>query len=142
MISGSFRPLENDSYFRHGRASSRPSTSSLLPWNKDVDARHKAGHDDENRKDEAATVSASRPFALAEHGNAPAVGMDAVDVRLIRADHPVDVDKTLVAALRRDLLGGELVAADATFRIALAERNVAGGVLVEKGVQKKQAAFG
>jgi hypothetical protein len=29
----------------HGRASSRPSTSLLPERNKDVDARHKAGHD-------------------------------------------------------------------------------------------------
>jgi hypothetical protein len=31
---------------RHGRASSRPSTSFLPDAAKDVDARHKAGHDD------------------------------------------------------------------------------------------------
>src|ERR1700687_1485866 len=32
--------------FRHGRASSRPSTSFFLKCSKDVDARHKAGHEE------------------------------------------------------------------------------------------------
>jgi hypothetical protein len=38
--------IDLDSLFRHGRALSRPSTSVLLATDKDVDARHKAGHDE------------------------------------------------------------------------------------------------
>ena len=62
--------------------------------------------------------------------------MDAVDVGLVGADHPVDVDQALVAALRRDLLGRQLAAVDKTFRVALAERDVRGGVLVEQRVEE------
>src|SRR5450432_1370732 len=52
----------------------------------------------------------SGPFALAKHRDPPAVGVNAVDVDLVRANHPVDVDQALVADLRCDLRGGELVA--------------------------------
>jgi hypothetical protein len=44
-----FQVLPNSSkmiHFRHGRASSRPSTSFLPGCTQDVDARHKAGHDE------------------------------------------------------------------------------------------------
>ncbi len=68
-------------------------------------------------------------------------GAHAVDVDPVRADHPVDVDEALVAALRGDLLGRELGAVDEAFRIALAERDVAGGVLVEKRVEEQDAAL-
>jgi len=45
------------------------------------------------------------PLALAEHRYPASIGINAVDVCLVRADHPVDMDKTLVAALRCDLFG-------------------------------------
>ena len=32
-------------------------------------------------------------------------GVEAVDIDLVGADHPVDMDQALVAALRRDFLG-------------------------------------
>src|SRR6476661_8972047 len=83
----------------------------------------------------------SRPLALAEYGYASAVGVNAVDVGLIRADHPVDMDQALVAALRRNLLRRQPGAIDEAFRIALAERDVAGGVLVEQRVEEQQTAF-
>src|SRR6478752_7588914 len=74
----------------------------------------------------------SRPFAPAEYGDAAAVGMDAVDIGLVRTDHPVDVDQALVAALGCDLLRRELCTVNKAFRIALAERDVARRVLVEQ----------
>ena len=83
----------------------------------------------------------SGPLALAHHRHAAAVGVDAVDVDLARADHPVDVDQALVAALRRDLLRRQLGAVDEAFRVALAERDVAGGVLVEQRVVEQDAAL-
>src|SRR5215210_9114851 len=83
----------------------------------------------------------SSPLALSEHGHAPAVGVNAVDVGLVRAEHPVDVNEALVAALRRDLLGGRLAAVDEALRIALPQRDVAGGVLVEQRVEEQQPAF-
>ena len=43
------------------------------------------------------------PLALAEYRYPAAIRVNAVDVGLVRTDHPVDMDKTLVAALRRDL---------------------------------------
>jgi hypothetical protein len=57
----------------------------------------------------------SRPLAVPEDGHAPAIGVNAVDVGLVRTDHPVDVDQALVAALRSDLLGAELGAIDEAF---------------------------
>ena len=83
------------------------------------------------------TRNFSSPLALAENRYTPAVGVNAVDVNLVRADHPVDMDEALVAALRRDLLGRQLLAADEAFRIALAERDMTGGVLVEQGVEEQ-----
>src|SRR5258708_1566943 len=71
----------------------------------------------------------SGPLAPAEHRHAPAVGVDAVDVDPVRTDHPVDMDQALVATLRRDLLRCEAAAIDKAFRIALAGRDMAGGVL-------------
>jgi hypothetical protein len=38
--------------------------------------------------------------------------MNAIDVGLLRADHPVDMYKILVAALRRDLFGCQFAAID------------------------------
>jgi len=67
--------------------------------------------------------------------------MNAVNVGLVRADHPVDMDKALVATLRRDLFGHQFAAIDKAFRVALTERDVAGGVLVEQGIEEQQAAF-
>src|ERR1700682_3713084 len=76
----------------------------------------------------------SAPLALAEHGDAAAIGVNTVGVDVIRADHPVDVDQALVAALRGDLLWRQLGAVDEAFRIALAKRDVAGGGSVGQGV--------
>src|ERR1700738_5060622 len=87
-----------------------------------------------------AATDQSGPLALAEYRDAAAVGVNAVDVDFIRTDHPVDVDEALVAALRGDLLWRQSVAIDEAFRIALAERDVAGGVLVEQGVEEQQPA--
>src|SRR3979490_1227865 len=56
------------------------------------------------RSDKSQPEEPSSPFALAEYGDAPAVGVNAIDVDFIRADHPVDVNKTLVAAPRGNLL--------------------------------------
>ena len=75
-------------------------------------------------------------------GTLAAVGLDAVDVDLVRADHPVDMDQALVAALRRDLVRRQLVAVDEAVGIALAERDVAGGILVEQRVVEQDAATG
>src|SRR5580693_3185390 len=83
----------------------------------------------------------SRPLALAEYRDAPSVAVNAIDVDFVGADHPVDMDQALVAALRRDLLLGQPGAVDETFRIALAERDMAGGVLVEQGVEEQQPAL-
>ena len=74
---------------------------------------------------------------LREDRDASAVGVNAVNVGLIRADHPVDMDQALVAALRCNLLGCQLGAVDEAFRIALSERDVAGGVLVEQRVEEQ-----
>src|SRR5690348_15732874 len=87
-------------------------------------------------------VATSSPLALAEYRHAAAVGVDAVDVGLVRADHPVDVDQALVAALRRDLLRRKLRAVDEAFRVTLAERDVACRVLVEQRVEEQQPAPG
>src|SRR5665647_3692256 len=86
-------------------------------------------------------LTMSGPLALAEDRHPAAVGVDAVDVDLVRADHPVDMNQALVAALRGDLLRRQLAAVDKALRIALAERDVAGGVLVEQGVEEQQPAF-
>src|ERR1700733_5570685 len=51
------------------------------------------------------------------------------------------MDHALVAALRRDLLWGELRAVDEALRVALPERDVAGGVLVEQRVEEQEAAL-
>jgi hypothetical protein len=45
-FSGSTYQLENDSVFRHGRASSRPSTSFLLDAAKTWMPGTRAGHDE------------------------------------------------------------------------------------------------
>src|SRR5665811_446239 len=79
----------------------------------------------------------SGPLALPEYGHASAVCESTVDVNFIRADHPVDMDQALVAALRGDLLRRQLATVDEAFRIALAERDVAGGVLVEQCVEEQ-----
>src|SRR5713226_176714 len=57
----------------------------------------------------------SRPLAVAKHRHAPAVGVNAIDVGLVRTDHPVDVDQALVAALCRDLLRAERGTIDEAF---------------------------
>ena len=57
--------------------------------------------------------------------------MDAVDIDLVRADHPVDVDKAGIAALRLDLILRQRGAVEEAFRIALAKRDVARGVFIE-----------
>src|SRR5882672_4510370 len=76
-------------------------------------------------------INPSGPFALAEHRHPAAIGMDAIDIGLARADHPVDMDQALIAALRHDMLRCQLGAVDEAFRIALPERDVGRGVLVE-----------
>src|SRR5580658_4321432 len=76
-------------------------------------------------------ASPSRPLAFAEDRRAGALRVEAVDVDLVRADHPIDMDHALVAALLGDLLGAELRAVDEAFRVALPKRDVACGVLVE-----------
>jgi len=83
----------------------------------------------------------SGPLALAEYRHTSAVGVKAVDVDLVRADHPVDVYEAVVAALGRDLLGRQFGAVDEAFRITLAKRDVARGVLVEQRIEEQQPAF-
>ena len=66
------------------------------------------------------------PVAAAEDGHALAGGGDAVDLELRRADHEVDVRAARVHARSVRLFDEE--------REAVAERDVAGGVLVEQRV--------
>src|SRR5712672_2294990 len=70
------------------------------------------------------TLQASRPLALAEYRDASAVGMNTVDVDLLRTDHPVDMNQALLAALRGDLMRRQIGAVEEAFRIALAQRDV------------------
>src|SRR6516165_11379903 len=83
----------------------------------------------------------SGPLAFSEYGHASAVSIEPVDIDLVGTDHPVDVDETRIAALGGDLLRRQLRSVDEAFRIALAERDVAGGVFVEQRVEEQQAAF-
>src|SRR5215208_3441039 len=96
----------------------------------EVDPRHTIS----NRARSAAPAPLRAPVRLApldlplapyEHRDALAGGRDAGDRHVGRADHEVDVDLALVRALAlvRD-----------QEREALAEREVAGGVLVEQRV--------
>src|ERR1700722_14759021 len=89
----------------------------------------------------AAFEGTLRPPAPAERRGAVAVRIEAVDVDLVRSDHPVDMDHALVAALRRDLIGSELRPVDEALRVALPERDVASGVLVEQRVEEQEAAL-
>src|SRR3984957_12253958 len=82
----------------------------------------------------------SGPLALPEYRHASAVRIKTVDIDLARTDHPVDVDQAGIAALRRDLLRRQLRPIDKALRIALTERNVAGGILVEQGIEEQQPA--
>src|ERR1700733_7661184 len=82
----------------------------------------------------------SGPLAPPEYRHAAAVGIKPVDIDLARTDHPVDVDQAGIAALRRDLLRRQLRPIDKALRIALTERNVAGGILVEQGIEEQQPA--
>ena len=66
---------------------------------------------------------------MPEHRDALAGFGDAVDVELRAADHEVDVDLALVDALPLGLVGHLI-------REAVAERDVAGGVLVEERVEE------
>ena len=79
----------------------------------------------------------SGPLALPEYGHTSAVCMNSIDVGLLRANHPVDVDEALVAALRGNLLKRQLATIDKAFRITLAERNVASGILVEQRIEEQ-----
>src|SRR3569833_1486358 len=75
-----------------------------------------------------------RPLALAHHRCDRPILSDAVDVDLTGPDHPVDVDVAGVAAAALHLFGGDRLAIDEALRLALAECDVARGILVEQGV--------
>src|SRR6202043_1693551 len=95
-----------------------------------------------NRRASRQTASLqSGPLAFAEHRRASAVRIEAVNVDLVRADHPVDVDHALVAAPLCDLRGAKFGAVDKAFRVALPKRDVAGGVLVEQRVEEQKPAL-
>src|SRR5260370_15294955 len=64
----------------------------------------------------------SGPLALAEYGYPSAAGVNAVDLGLIRADHPVDMYQALVSALRSNLLRRQPPLVPQPLRIALAAR--------------------
>ena len=74
-------------------------------------------------------------------GSARAVGGEAVDVHGGAADHPVDVDEAFVGAEGGELFLGHFFAADEAGGVGLAERDVAGGVLVEEGVPEEDAGL-
>ncbi len=80
------------------------------------------------------------PLALAHHWRDASVLADAVDVDLVRADHPVDVDHRFVAAALVHLFGCDRLAVDEAIRIALTERDVARGVFVEQRVVEQDTA--
>src|ERR1700743_1425289 len=81
----------------------------------------------------------SGPLALPEHRYTPAIGIKTVDIDLIGADHPVDMDQAGIAALRCNLLWRQAGAVEEAFRVALAKRDVAGRILVEQGVEEQQS---
>src|SRR5690606_36009027 len=83
----------------------------------------------------------SSPLALAEDGDAGAVRLGAVDVDRVGADDPGGVDEALVAAPGGDLVRAQRAAALEALGVALAERDVAGGVLVEEGVVEEEPAL-
>ena len=79
----------------------------------------------------------SGPLTPAEYGNARSIGAQPIDVGAGRADHPVDVNQALVAALRRDLLRGQLRTIHKALRVALTKRDMGSGILVEQGVKEQ-----
>src|SRR5580692_6378646 len=83
----------------------------------------------------------SGPLALPEYRHAPAVGIKSVDIDLVRADHPVDVDQAGITALGCNLLRRQVGAIEEALRIALAKRDVAGSVLVEQRIEEQQPAL-
>ena len=68
------------------------------------------------------------PLALAHNGHDGAIGLDTVDIDLVGADHPVDVNQAGIAALRFDLILAERRPVDEALGVALAERDMARGV--------------
>ena len=72
----------------------------------------------------------SRPLALAKHGHPSAVGMDTVDVGLVRADHPVDVNEALVAAVRQSVRASAWCRRRSIWN-SIGQSAMAGGVLVD-----------
>src|SRR5580692_4329296 len=90
-----------------------------------------------SKADGGAPRERSSPLALPEYRHAPAVSVKSVDVDLAGADHPVDVDQAAVSALGCDLLGLQLRSVDEALRVALAERDVAGGILIEQRVEEQ-----
>src|SRR5260370_19873215 len=60
-----------------------------------------------------------------------------IHVYVIRSDHPVDVNQTAVCAARGQLLRSEALAVLEARAVSLPQRDVAGGVLVEKCIHEK-----
>src|SRR5579862_6817557 len=59
---------------------------------------------------------------------------NAVNIQLVRSDHPVHMDKAVIRALGRKLLRRELVAIDQARTVSLPQRNVASSILVKERI--------
>jgi len=81
------------------------------------------------------------PVTGADERLAFVVGMDAINIHSGAADHPVDVYEAVVGAECSELVGRHFFAIDEAGRVGLAERDVAGGVLVKESVPEKDAGY-
>src|SRR5208337_4958059 len=62
---------------------------------------------------------------------------DTVHVYSIRSDHPVDVNQAAVCTSRRQLFLAQAITVLQACAISLSESDVAGGILVKKGVHEE-----
>ena len=83
----------------------------------------------------------SGPLPFSKDSDAAAVGINAIDIHLIRTDHPIDINQAFIAALGGNLLGRQRPAIEEALGVTLPKRDMAGRVLVEQGIEKQQPAL-
>src|SRR5271170_3908683 len=80
------------------------------------------------------------PLTLPHQRLSRAGSRNAIDIQLVRPDHPVHMDEAVISPLGRKLLLRQLVAMDQARTVRLPQRNMAGSIFIEERVEEEQSA--
>ena len=81
------------------------------------------------------------PLTAPQHSHPAAIFAKAVNIDILRSDHPVHMDHRAVSAARGDIFFAGLITIGETLCITLTQSDMAGGIFIKQSIVKQQTGL-